>query len=180
MQAIKKDRLKTAGIIVLLVAGYALLVFRPGVQQRKALQAQADSLQQQIAEFDAPDLAALQHEADTALRRLEAEARAMPAEQEVFLVLDGVTGSLETQGITDHMASQSDPKWYADYAVQPIHLEFQGDFADTFAALRAIEQMDRPVRIDRLELIGDAHETSGHVTAVVQLSAFFDGEPGYE
>ncbi|XAM01089.1 type 4a pilus biogenesis protein PilO [Phycisphaeraceae bacterium D3-23] len=180
MQVPKSDRIKTAGIIALMVAGYALLIYRPGVQQRNAEHERVAQLQEQINGFDQPDLIALRYEADQAQARLDAVRYTMPAEQEVFLVLDGVTGSLEAQGILDHTASQSDPRWFADYAVQPIHLEFNGDFTDAFAALHAIETMDRPVRVDRLELVGNTNDTSGHITAVVQLSAFFDGEQGHE
>ena len=180
MQVPKKDRLKTAGIIALMVAGYALFIYRPSVQQQNAMQERVTQLQQQIDGFDQPDLTALRHEADQAQAKLDAVRFTMPQEQEVFLVLDGVTGSLEAQGILDHTASQSDPKWFADYAIQPIHLEFSGDFSEAFAAIQAIETMDRPVRIDRLELVGDTNNTSGHITAVVQLSAFFEGEQGHE
>ncbi|MEM9415534.1 MAG: type 4a pilus biogenesis protein PilO [Planctomycetota bacterium] len=176
MPTLKKDQLKTAGVIVLLVAGYVLFIHRPGIKQRDALRAEAAALEQQIAEIDTQDLRALQQNVDTARERLEAECRTMPAEQEAFLVFDGVTKSLEGQGISNLAASQSDPREFADYTVQPIYLEFEGDFEDAFAALQAIEQMDHPVRIDRLELIGDTHETSGYVVAVVQLSAFLEGD----
>ena len=180
MQCPKKDRLKTVGIIALMIGGYALFVYRPGVQQRSALQAHVATLQTQTQAIAAPDLEALRQQADEAQARFDAERTPIPQENEVFLVLDGMTRSLEAHGITDHTVSQSDPRRFADYCIQPVLLEFTGDFAATFAALRTIEQLERPLRIDRLELIGDHNDTSGHITAVVQLSAFFSQEQGHE
>ncbi|MFI4859734.1 MAG: type 4a pilus biogenesis protein PilO [Phycisphaerales bacterium JB063] len=174
MQVPKQDRLKTVGIITLMIAAYALFIYRPGIQQRKALEQRVAQLEQQTSDFERPDLDALREQAENARAQLAAVPYTLPPEHEVFLVLDGVTGSLESQGILDHTASQSDPRWYADYAVQPIHLEFTGDFTDTYVALHTIETMDHPVRIERLELTGDTNETSGYITAVVQISAFFD------
>lgn len=170
---IKKDQIKTLGVIAVMMTAYTLLIHLPGQRQQTALRGEVDQMQQEVDGLAELDLEALRRRADTTRAALTQDERTLPGEHGVFLVLDGVSGSLAAQGITDHQLMQGDPMRFADYAVQPAQLEFRGAFTDAFAALQAIEQMDHPVRIDRLELIGEAEDTGGQVLAVVQLSTFY-------
>lgn len=174
---IKKDQIKTLGVVAVMIAAYLMLIHLPGQRQRTALRTQVQAMQQQVDEQTDTDLPTLRAEAERVRRQLAAEERAICGERDVYLVLDGVSGALAAEGITDHRLAQSDPKRYADYAVQPVQLEFQGPFTDAFAALRAIETQAHPVRIDRIELVGDADEPTGQVMAVVQLSTFYEVGP---
>lgn len=173
---LKKDQLKTLGLVALMIAGYVMLVHLPGAQRRTALTEQIRLAEAALAEDSGLDLEAMRADAQQAQAELEADERPLPDERDVFRVLDGVSGSLLARGISNHELTQGDPRRYRDYTLQPISLEFQGGFADAFAALQQVETMRYPVRIDRLEMIGDTEDARGEVLTVVQLGAFVDEE----
>jgi Tfp pilus assembly protein PilO len=173
---LKKDQLKTLGLVALMIAGYVVLVHLPGAERRAALMEQVRLAEEALARDRGLDLEAMRADAQQAQAELEADERPLPAERDVFRVLDGVSGSLLDRGIRNHELSQGDPRRYRDYTLQPISLEFQGGFTDAFAALQRVETMRYPVRIDRLEMIGDTDDTRGEVLTVVQLGAFVDEE----
>lgn len=176
MKRIRKDQIKTLGVVALMIGAYVLFVYLPGGRQQKALQQQVEQDQQKLAQVQETDLDALRAQAAEEREKLEAVQRDLPAEREVFLVLDGVSGSLLDESIHDHQLSQSDPRPYKDYTVQPIDLDFSAGFTETFTAIQAIEQLPFPVQIDRLELVGSADDADGRVHTSAHLSAFY--EPG--
>ena len=178
--SLQKDQIKTLGIIALLIAGYALFVYLPSAQRRSALAHEIREAETALIQYTAPDQAAIDAQAEAARAALARDERPLPAGHEVFLVLDGISGAFLDHGIANHQLTQSDPKRYRDYAVQPIHIEFRGRFVDAFAVLKQIEKMTYPVRVDRMELASGVDQTTGEVTALVQLSAFFDTETGHE
>lgn len=173
---IKKDQVKTLGLVVFMITGYVLLVHVPGAKRHDALAEQVREAEALLAADTAPDLARLEARAQEAKAQLQQDERPLASQRDVFVVLDGVSGSLLDQGITDHQLSQGDMRRYRDYTVQPMSLEFQGGFTDAFAALQQLENMEHPVRIDRLEIIGDTDDAQGRVLTVVQLGTFLKDE----
>lgn len=180
MKLIKKDQLKTLAVVALMIGAYVLFVYLPGGRQVEAMREQVQQDQQRLAEIQKTDLDALRDDLAEEQRKLQQERRDLPTEREVFLVLDGVSGALLDQSIADHQLSQSDPRHYAQYAVQPIDLDFTGGFAEAFTALSAIERLPFPVRVERLELVGSADDADGRVHASARLSAFYQGESSHE
>ena len=180
MNLLKKDQLKTVGVVALMIAGYVLFVYLPSGRHQEALAEQVQQDQQRLDEMREIDLGALRDEVAAEQAKLKAEQRPLPTQREVYVVLDGVSGSLLDEQSVEHQLTQSDPRHFANYGVQPIDLDFEGGFTEAFTALSAIEQMPYPVRIERLELVGDADDADGRIHAAVRLSAFFEEGSGHE
>jgi len=176
---LKKDQLITAGIVVAMCSAYVVVIFLPGVKRHAALQERVDAAEARLA-APAPDIDAAEVELAQAQQRLVDETKALPERLDSSALLGDLADALNRPDLGEGQITQADAKQYANYGIQPVHMEFRGDFSEAFLALREVESLERPIRIERLELIGNPDETSGAIEAVVQVSAFFGQEAGNE
>ena len=51
---------------------------------------------------------------------------------------------------------------------------FETNFATAFEIIKQIENAGPPVRIERLEIIGDEDDSTGRVKVSLELSSFFE------
>ena len=176
---LKKDQLITASVVVAMCSAYAGLIHLPGVKRQKAMQQRVQAAEARLAATP-PDIEAAQRELAQAQQRLADETKALPERIDSSSLLGDLADALDRPALREGQITQADAKGYANYGIQPVHMEFRGDFSDAFMALREIESLARPIRIERLELIGSPDESSGAIEAVVQISAFYGQEAGNE
>lgn len=170
---IESDMAKTASVVLLLCGVYGGVVFWPGEKQHKALAAEIQTRQAQLDQMHVPDLTPLRSEIAQLRAELRDSAVSLPNGASPYRVLDMVSEAITRNGVTVYDTSQLRPETYARFSVMPVDVKFNCGFDRAFEVLRAIEQSDQPVRIERLELTGSPDETTGHVGVTMRMSSFF-------
>ena len=171
---IESDVLKTVIVVALLVGVYAGVVFWPSQQQNQALADEIQSKQTELGAMPQPDLEPLHQDIASLRAELRERAVVLPKGDLDDRVLYHVSDTLINHNVTLYETSYRQTKQYKRFAMTPIDVSFETNFANAFGIIRQIENAGPPVRFERLDIVGGEGDTTGRVTVAIELSSFFD------
>lgn len=175
--------LVAAGTAGLLAAGVGLLIW-PAYRENHEIHERIDMLTRKAGELDARQVEAakLEQERDALRDQVHSDLKIIPDAPDIASLIRKL--SLPVDGLSVHdqefVAGQSSAALLApDEAIQatPLTIELTATFDTVFALLRAVESMDRLVRIASvhmgLERSKDGSMEGGQLTASVGLEAIY-------
>lgn len=171
---IESDVMKTAVIVALLVGVYGGVVFWPSQKQNQALADEIVNKQAQLAETNRPDLEPVREQIASLRAELRERAVVLPKGALDDRVLHHVSDTLIQQGVTLYETSYRQTKAFQRFAMTPIDVQFEANFADAFEIIKRVENAGPPVRIERLDIVGSEDDSTGQVEVTIELSSFFE------
>lgn len=171
---IESDVIKTAVIVVLLVAVYAGVVFWPSQKHYQAMAEQVVNKQAQLKQIERPDLTPIRKRIASLHEELRDRTVVLPKGALDDRVLQHVSDTLIQHGVTLYETSYRQTKTFMRFAITPIDVRFESNFTTAFAIIKQIENAGPPLRIERLEIIGSEDDNTGQVQVVIELSSFFE------
>jgi len=171
---IESDVIKTAAVVVILVATYAGVVFWPSQKQNQALADEILNKQAELEQTPRPDLEPTRQEIVSLRAELRERAVVLPKGDLDDRVLHHVSDTLIQRGLTLYETSYRDTKPYKRFSMTPIDVRFETDFVNAFTIIKQIENAGPPVRIERLAVTAPDGQAGGRVEVTMQLSSFFE------
>lgn len=175
---IESDIVKTGAIVGILIATYAGVVFWPGQKQNQALADEIRNKQTELDQAPRPDLAPVRQEIVSLRAELRERSVVLPKGDLDDRVLHHVSDTLIQHGVVEYETSYRETRAYKRFSMTPIDVRFDTNFADAFEIIKQIETAGPPVRIERLDMVGNEDDTQGLVEVTLELSSFFEPEPG--
>lgn len=170
---IESDILKTAAVVALLVGVYAGVVFWPSQKQNQAMADEILTKQDQLNQAPRPDLEPVRKDINSLRAELRERSVVLPTGDLDDRVLHHVSDTLIRHGVTLYETSYRQTKEFKRFAMTPIDVSFETNFANAFAIINAIENAGPPVRIERLDITGQEDDSTGQVEVTFELSSFF-------
>jgi Tfp pilus assembly protein PilO len=172
---IERDQVKTVVVLGAMAATFVLTIWLPDRLTAAHARQRMGEAQTELQGGDQAQqqLPALRREAADLQRQLDAAAKYVPAEPEMAQLMRELQDTLERHQARDINTRHGDEFRGANYNVIPITLQFHARFIDAFLFLEHIESMNRLVRIDKLDLIGERQSPGAPLEVTVQFSAFY-------
>lgn len=170
---IESDILKTAAVVALLVGVYAGVVFWPSQKQNQAMADEILNKQTELSQAPRPDLGPVREDITSLRAELRERSIVLPKGDLDDRVLHHVSDTLISHGVTLYETSYRQTKEFKRFAMTPIDVSFETNFANAFTVIKAIENAGPPVRIERLDITGSENDSSGQVEVTFELSSFF-------
>lgn len=171
---IESDVIKTVVVVALLFGVYGGVVFWPAQKQNQALADEVINKQAQLDQSQRPDLTPVREDIAALRAELRERAVVLPKGALDDRVLHHVSDTLIQRGVTLYETSYRPTKEFQRFAMTPIDVQFEANFANAFEIIKSIENAGPPVRIERLEVVGREDDTSGQVEVTIELSSFFE------
>lgn len=171
---IESDVIKTTAIVALLVGVYGGVVFWPSQKQNQALADDIVNKQAQLAEMHRPDLEPVREDIASLRAELRERAVVLPKGALDDRVLHHVSDTLIQHGVTLYETSYRQTKVFQRFAMTPIDVRFEANFANAFEIIRQVENAGPPVRVERLDIVGSEGDSTGQVEVTLELSSFFE------
>ncbi|MCC6682729.1 MAG: type 4a pilus biogenesis protein PilO [Phycisphaeraceae bacterium] len=167
----QKRAMLTAGIM-LTVFTAALLV--PLRFQRASYQHRIDDARQALGIdlADTKGLAKLNSEVAGLRQVINGAQQYVPDQDEMADVMRGLSEALDAFGVTERQVQTQTTQHYQKYSVMPITLQYRASFPSVFGVLRRIEQMQRLIRVDALEVRHDSDDDLQPLEIKLSLSTF--------
>lgn len=171
---IDKDQKATAAIIVTLLAGFGFGVYLPNQLEIGQLEEGIAQSEGQIAIHDknARGLNDLRVAVADMRVRLKTASKHIPESNELASFLRTVDSELDNQKMIDAEKLTERIVPGQDYNVIPLSLRFKGDYNGLFRFVSKLENEERLIRINRLEVKGQPHKPDEPVDVRVELSTF--------
>lgn len=170
---IESDVVKTTAIVVILVGVYGGAVLWPSQKQNRAMAAAIVHKQDQLSKMTPPDLGPVRSEIDSLQTELSERSMTLPKGALDDRVLHHVSETLVQKGVTLYETSYRDTQTFMHFAMTPIDVRFTTDFVTAFDIIDQIESAGPPVRIERMDIIGDEGHAHDQVQVTIELSSFF-------
>ncbi|MFK7790813.1 MAG: type 4a pilus biogenesis protein PilO [Phycisphaeraceae bacterium] len=175
---IESDIVKTGAVVGILIATYAGVVFWPGQKQSQALADEILNKQTELEQAPRPNLEPVRKEITSLRAELRERSVVLPKGDLDDRVLHHVSDTLIQRGVTLYETAYRNTKEFKRFSMTPIDVRFETDFANAFEIIKQIENAGPPVRIERLEVVGNEDNTTGLVHVTLELSSFFEREQG--
>lgn len=170
---IESDILKTAAIVALLAGVYGGVVFWPSQKQNQAMADEIVNKQTQLDQAPRPNLEPVRKDINSLRAELRERSIVLPTGDLDDRILYHVSDTLIRHGVTLYETSYRQTKAYKRFAMTPIDVSFETNFANAFAIVKEIENAGPPVRIERLDITGREDDSTGQVEVTFELSSFF-------
>jgi len=155
-------------------AGFYLLGYRPATQKLDVRQAEYRTKHEQLqsAEARARMLPAVDSEVEQLKQRLERFDKKLPRQQDLPQVIKDITQVSQQEALKKLTVQPAPPRRSELFSELPITLNFEGDFVNTFAFLRKMEQMQRLTRVRSLT-VRHKDMALGQVEVQVGMNIYF-------
>ena len=170
---IESDVIKTAAIVAVLLGVYGGVVLWPSQKQNQALADEIVNKQAQLDQAPRPTLEPTREDIVSLRAELRERSVVLPKGEMDDRVLHHVSDTLIQRGVTLYETSYRPTRQYKRFAMTPIDVSFETNFANAFEIVKAIENAGPPVRIERLEVVGKEDDSTGQVQVTLELSSFF-------
>ncbi len=171
--------LPALGLVAMIGAG-SLLLIRPALQERSALQYNIELLQDEIGKpIDEPGLiAALKGEVDRMSLLAETRTTTIPAESDIAGLLRDLSEKLSALGLKNSEVTTGIPQAADGVFAVPVSLHFEGHFLPAVEAIEYIESLPRLIRITRLTMVNPERKVgeADTIKADMMLDVFYDPE----
>lgn len=157
-----------AAVGILLIAGFSGYRFAALWQQRKALDDSVEQSQQTLADIHRQSARLPGLEKELAQKRQQAEAfdRRIPVGRSFAELWRQIADLMNAHRLIDQTVQPGSPIEDARLGAIPLTLSCRGSMQDIYAFFRAMEQQDRLIRFEQVELSND-----GNFSGVVKLTA---------
>jgi len=175
---IESDMIKTGAVVAILLATYAGVVFWPGQKQNQALANEILNKQTELEQAPEPNLEPVRKEITSLRAELRERSVVLPKGDLDDRVLHHVSDTLIEHGVTLYETSYRQTKEFKRFSMTPIEVRFETNFTEAFEIIKHIENAGPPVRVERLDIVGNESDTAGMVQVTLELSSFFEREQG--
>ena len=163
-----------AAAVVVVTAGFLLLVTRPQVNRLRELADQNRTARaaQALGRHDLQAIEKLQREVDELTARATDFDAQIPRQKTLAPFLEDLARFAEARKLRLARIEPGEPVRSSEVVALPIALSVHGPFPVVYGLIQDIERMPRLTQIDRFETESD-EENSGSVSAKVSLRIFF-------
>ncbi len=171
---IDKDQKATFAIIVMLLAGFGFGVYLPNrIEQGQLKDRIAVGQQQlQVNQKNAKGLDDLRVAVEDMRHTLETASKLIPKSNELATFLRSVDSELDHQNMIEAEKLTERIINGRDYNVIPLTLRFRGGYDGVFQFVHNLENEERLIRINRLEVKGKPSKPEEPVDVRVELTTF--------
>ncbi len=172
---IDRDSIKLWATLAGMIVLFAAAVLVPFGIRDARLQARIDVAREDlgIADVDNTGLVRLNNEVQTLNAKVAERHQVIPSEQEISLVLKDLSQLINAPGVSGQEIITNKAKYFADYNILPVKIQFNAPFATAFDLVKRIETLSRVVRIDQLNIEAEPDYPSQPLVINLELSAFF-------
>lgn len=172
---IEADVIKTAAVLLLILAATILLTWAPDREQRSDFRHRISKAELEVQQGRAVEakLTPLRRTVEQLETRYRKIARRTPAEPELAGLMRPIHTALQQQGVEEMQTRHQAEVPGADYHTLPFDLAFQSGFFDAFLFLEKVESLPRLLRVEDLHLIGQPENPAGKLDVSIKLSAFY-------
>jgi Tfp pilus assembly protein PilO len=164
-------------LILLALAGYYLVIYRPIADENGELHQQlAEQQAQSAAPTTRPDSKSAPCEELQSLRQRLAQMGSVPDQPHLDEFLQEVHRLSLRWGLRGLAMQESTIKHFNGYVAQPISLAFQGDYQDAYSFILHLENLARLVRVKNLA-IHSTDERQGLVSVNMDLDIYYTEAP---
>ncbi len=171
---LERDQWQAGAFLIAVVAVFVGGHAYPRHREETQLRARIDKAQQALG-FDRKNtqgLVQLAREVEQLQRTVDAVDRLVPETPELAPLLRSLGDALKTQGVRDEEIVAQPVVRGKQYSVIPLSLTFRGGFPQAFAAIKRVEEMQRLVRVHRVELLRGDRGLSEPLDVRIELCAF--------
>lgn len=175
---IKSDNVKLWGALFGLLLLFVVGVLVPFGYRDAGLQARIDKAREDlgITDVDNTGLSRLNTEVKNLRSQVAGRGQSVPTEQEISLVLKDLSQLINAPGVTGQEILTEDAKFYADYNILPVKIQYIAPFTTAYDLIKRIETLSRVVRIDHLSVEAEPGYPRQPLIINLELSAFFATE----
>jgi Tfp pilus assembly protein PilO len=172
---INRDTARLWSALIGLIVLFAAAVLLPFGIRDARLQTRIDAARDDlgIADVDNAGLVRLHGEVQDLRAQVAGRGQSIPDEQEISLVLKDLSQLINAPGVSGQEIVTDKAKYFADYNILPVKIQFNAPFATAFDLVKRIETLSRVVRIDQLNVEAEPDYPRQPLTINLELSAFF-------
>jgi len=177
MRRLDKQQIVLAAVALLLMAGFGAFRFAPLLRQRQAMDMAMDQNSQTLEQIRTqsarlPELTRLLEQ-----RRVQAAAfeTRIPAGKSFAELWRQFADLMNQCHLADQMVQPGSPVESDEIGAIPLTIACSGSMQDLYAFFRAVEQWDRLIRFERVELTNDA-ASSGNVKLNAKAELYYQPE----
>ena len=171
---IEKDQIWTLGTAVVLLAAFIAGVLAPLHAKRVTYQQRIDqarkTLDSELAQTKG--LAKLNSDVASLRQVINGAQQYVPQQDELADMLRGLSEALDAYGVSEREVKTQTTLHYAKYSVIPISVKYRASFPAVFGVLRRIEQMQRLIRVDQLQVRNESDDPLEPLDIELSLSTF--------
>lgn len=175
---IKNELVKTVLVLGLMVGLFAAGVLVPYGIRDAALHERMSQAKSDLGidRTGNKGLVRLYDEVERRRAELDESGRFIPDKDGIAGVMMDFSGLVNTAGVTGQEIVTNQAKYYADYNILPVQIQFNAPFGTAFDLINHIEQLSSVVRVDQMEIEASPKYPHEPLTVNLTLSAFFAKE----